>query len=130
MLKTYEFDPSIKERISDSLKEYYKTHGLSEKQKQLCGIKKATEKRKQAIIMVSCEEESYGTIIAYFNSQHEAAYKTNIHQSTVSDIVNFLQGKEYKRRIFNNNEPPVPVGWTLVRADDYEKYFKNDKQEG
>ena len=124
---TYNEHPEIKKQISDTLKEYYKNNP-EVKEKISKRNKGRASARRINVYMVSCEAENYGEIITTFSSFTEAAYKTNTHVSTISFIVNKLNGQEYYRRIFNDNKPSVRVGWTLVKEDDYNMIFeKNTK---
>ena len=122
----YKKEPEILKRVSNTLKEYYKNNPEAKERtrertiKNCELIKKAVSKR---VLMVSCEQESYGERIIEFESYTEAANKLNIHQSTVSNIVRKLNGKEYYRRLFNDNSPAIGVGWTLIRPEDYERFF-------
>ena len=120
---TYNKHPEIKKQISDTLKEYYKRNPEI-KEKISKRNKGRVSPRRIKVYMVSCETENYGEIIARFSSFTEAAYKTNVDESTISFIVNKLNGQEYYRRIFNDDKPSVGVGWTIVKENDYNMLFK------
>lgn len=122
----YQQEPEILIRISNSLKEYYKNNPEAGEQIRERNIKNRELLSKaniKGVLLVSCEPESYGEIIIVFSSHKEAAYKLNILESAVSNIVRKLNGKEYFRRLYNNNKPSVGVGWTLIDPDRYDELF-------
>ena len=129
-LKTrYKKEPEILKRVSNTLKEYYKNNPeAKERVRERCTKNRdlANKAKRKSVLLVSCEKNTYGEKIMLFNSYKEAAQKLNIIESTVSNIVRKLNGKEYYRRLFNDNSPAVGVGWTLIDPDRYEELFPSD----